>query len=352
MAQCVLCRHARSTAYAFFAVGCRVVLCLVRACTAQLDAASLKTDLRALRTLVHWHALHVPREDACSVQKYYTATTERDYRLLRAAVGPGMHSRMSLPGTGLSRAPGNVPALVLASMHIDTSDANARVLEFGCGRGFCTLAMAALAARVQFLGADITERHVHAARAAAERAGCPNARFVCGDGTGVLASTTGLAGVFAVEALCHLRSPESRRCFLRAVAHGLQPGARLAMLDGFRAESFVSCDAAARAALEIAERGMHIFPLATPREWIEIAEAVGLRLVLEQDYSQHVLPFWRTGWRIARVLLPLAHTLTALVGRSGRGVHTVGNLLACATVAHALHARAATYRLLVFERVL
>jgi hypothetical protein len=35
----------------------------------------------------------------------------------------------------------------------------------------------------------------------------------------------------------------------------------------------------------------------------------------------------------------------------GRGVHTVGNLLACATVAHALHARAATYRLLVFERV-
>ena len=328
-----------------------VLLWLLRACAAPLDASSLKIDLEKLRALAHWHAQHVQQQKNGDVQKYYTATTERDYRLLRAAVGPGMHSRMSLPGTGLSWAAGNVPALVLASMHIDTSDATARVLEFGCGRGFCTLAMAALAARVQFLGADITERHVHAARAAAERAGCPNARFVCGDGTGVLASTTGLAGVFAVEALCHLRSPESRRCFLRAVAHGLQRGARLAMLDGFRAEGFVSCDAAARTALEIAERGMHIFPLATPREWIETAEAVGLKLVLEQDYSQHVLPFWRTGWRVARVLLPLARVLTPLLGRSGRGVHSVGNLLACATVAHALHARAATYRLLVFERV-
>ena len=60
---------------------------------------------------------------------------------------------------------------------------------------------------------------------------------------------------------------------------------------------------------------MHILPLATPHEWIESAEAVGLKLVLAQDYSQHLLPFWRTGWRAARVLLAHARVLTALSGR-------------------------------------
>ena len=328
-----------------------VLLWLLRACTAPLDASSLKTDLEELRALAQWHVQHVQQEKDSDVQAYYTATTDRDYRLLRACVGAGMHSRMSLPGTGLSWAAGNVPALMCASMHLDTTDADAKVLEFGCGRGFCTLAMAALAPRVQFMGVDITPQHVLAGRGAAAHGEYANAQFVCGDGTCVLASCTGLAGVFAVESLCHLRRHKDRRLFLRTAAYSLRSGGRLAVLDGFRADAFAACDADARTALEIAERGMHIFPLATPREWIETAEAAGLKLVLEQDYSQHVLPFWRTGWRVARVLLPLARMLTALSGRSGRGVYTVGNLLACATTAHALHARAATYRLLVFERV-
>lgn len=332
------------------ALACLGLLWMLRTATRKLDSASLQADLHALKKLVQWHAQHVQHNTTSDIETYYTATTDRDYRLLRACVGAGMHSRLSLPGTGLSWAPGNVPALMCASMHLDTTDANAMVLEFGCGRGFCTLAMAALAPRVQFLGVDVTEAHARAARAAAESGGCSNAHFVCGDGTSVLASSTGLAGVFAVESLCHLRRQKQRRIFLRTAAYSLRPGGRLAVLDGFRADTFSACDADAQTALEIAERSMHIFPLATPREWIEIAEAVGLKLVLEQDYTQHVLPFWRVGWRVARVLLPLARVLAALLGRSGRGVYTVGNLLACATTAHALHARAATYRLLVFER--
>jgi SAM-dependent methyltransferase len=333
------------------AVACQVLRRLQLAFTAQLGATTLKQDLHALQALAQWHAQHVQHGKASDVQKYYTATTDRDYRLLRACVGAGMHSRMSLPGTGLSWAPGNVPALMCASMRVDTTDADAKVLEFGCGRGFCTLAMAALAPRVQFLGVDITEQHVLAARGAAARGEYANAQFVRGDGTCVLASTTGLAGIFAVESLCHLRRHKDRRRFLRTATHSLRPGGRLAVLDGFRADTFASCDADAQTALEIAERGMHIFPLATPREWIETAEAVGLKLVLEQDCTPRVLPFWRVGWRVARVLLPLARVLTAQLGGSGRGVYTVGNLLACATTAHALHARAATYRLLVFEHV-
>jgi SAM-dependent methyltransferase len=293
----------------------------------------------------------VQHNTTSDIETYYTATTDRDYRLLRAVVGPGMHSRLSLPGTGVSWAAGNVPALMCASMHLDNTHADAKVLEFGCGRGFCTLALAALAPRVQFLGVDITERHMLAARAAAARGEYTNAQFVCGDGTCVLASCTGLAGVFAVESLCHLRRHSDRRLFLRAAVYSLRPGGRLVVLDGFRADTFAASDADAQTALEIAERGMHIFPLATAREWIETAEAVGLKLVMQQDYTAHVLPFWRVGWRAARLLLPLARVLTALPGRSGRGVYTAGNLLACATTAHALHARAATYRLLVFERV-
>ena len=332
-------------------VACQVIRWLLLAFTAQLGTTTLKKDLHALQALAQWHAKHVQHRTTRDIETYYTATTDRDYRLLRACVGPGMHSRMSLPGTGLSWAAGNVPALVLAAMRIDIADANAKVLEFGCGRGFCTLAMAALAPRVQFLGVDATSAHIRTARSAAGGASYANSQFVHGDGTCVLRSTAGLDGVFAVEALCHLRGSKERRRFLWTVGQNLRPGARLVMLDGFRTDGFAACDENTQTALEIAERGMHIFPLSTPREWIDTAETVGLGLVLEQDCTQRVLPFWRVGWRVARTLLPLARLLTAVSGGSGRGVHSVGNLLAAATTAHAMQEGAATYRLLVFERV-
>jgi len=67
----------------------------------------------------------------------------RDYRLLQALVGPGMHSRVTLPHPLGAWHASTVPALVLAALRLDVSDANARVLEFGSGRGFCSLYMAA-----------------------------------------------------------------------------------------------------------------------------------------------------------------------------------------------------------------
>lgn len=330
---------------------CFVCMCLMAAtdaCLSKLGPESLAQDLARLDALVHTRE----KQDDSNMRvmcTYYTATMHADYQLLQACVGPGMHSRVSLQYPFSAWNASTVPSMVLAALRLDVTDASARVLEFGSGRGFCSLYLAALAPRVRFVGIDATPAHVAKAEAAKRQGRYANASFELGDGTDLGAYEHALSGIFAVEALCHVRAPDKRRQFLRGAARALRPGARLVIVDGFRSEYFAYLHAGAQRALVYAEHGFHIGPLATVREWATDAKDAGLRVVLNQDLTEQVLPFWRYGWRVARALMHLAPLWTCFVGSKQRFRHTVGNFVAVATTAQAMHAGAAKYTLLVLE---
>ena len=54
-------------------------------------------------------------------------------------------------------------------------------VDFGCGPGESTLALAALYPSVRFIGIDFNPQHVDSANAQARRLRLPNARYVCAD---------------------------------------------------------------------------------------------------------------------------------------------------------------------------
>ena len=71
------------------------------------------------------------------------------------------------------------------------------------------------------------------------------------------------------------------------------------------------------------------------------ARAVGLHLIKNVDLTSEALPFWTTGWRLARIALRLIPFV--------RYLRLSGNLLSVATTAHAMRG-AAEYGELVFQR--
>ena len=279
---------------------------------------------------------------------YYTATMHVDYELLQACVGPGMHSRVSLQHPFGAWNASTVPSMVLAALRLDVTDVSARVLEFGSGRGFCSLYLAALAPRVRFVGVDATPAHVAKAEAATRQGRYANASFELGDGTDLGAYEHALRAFSRLRPCVTCARRTSAGSFLQGAARALRPGARLVIVDGFAPSTCVPA-ADAQRALEHAEHGFHIGPLATVREWATDAKDAGLRVVLNQDLTAQVLPFWRCGWRVARALMHLSPLWACFVRSKQRWRHTMGNFVAVTTTAQAMHAGAAKYAMLVLE---
>jgi hypothetical protein len=76
--------------------------------------------------------------------------------------------------------------------------------------------------------------HVAEAERARRRGRHLNANFCLGDASDLHKHKGSLAGLFAVEAACHMPTRAARQQFLASAAAALCPGARLVVLDGFR----------------------------------------------------------------------------------------------------------------------
>lgn len=106
-----------------------------------------------------------------------------------------------------------------------------RLADLGCGPGWTTLELAALAGLGgEAIGRDRWERMILAARAAAAGQGVRNARFETADAAAPWPEAS-LDGAFARWLFCWLPDPAAA---LRATARGLRPGGRLAILDYLR----------------------------------------------------------------------------------------------------------------------
>jgi SAM-dependent methyltransferase len=130
--------------------------------------------------------------------------------------------------TGAAPRPIHPKHLVSAesdAWYLDELDATDRVLDLGCANGAHTLAAARTVRDA--VGADVDERHLEAARAAAAEAGLENVRFVGGDLTDQ-AFLASLDGRFdAVLAFAILEHIVDRNALLRAVSSLLVPGGKL-----------------------------------------------------------------------------------------------------------------------------
>ena len=334
---------------------------VVSAYRARLSDATLAQDLTHLKPAFDTDALleHNPtRED---VDAYYTHTTDRDYRVLEWFVGPGLHTRLSAKHpihshTGTARQVMYVANAVAIAHHQSTK--TVRVLELGSGRGHCTLLLAGLfhpASEFQFFGVDRVQRHVEVARNNA--LDYTNVHFRLGDAAHTSSfqpylSTASFDVIFAIEAACHLDHPEAMRAFLTNTANHLAPEGRLILIDGFRSENFSAAPPNQQLAMRLAERAFSIRRMRAMSEWIEGAHAAGLRLKSLEDLTPQALPFWTLGWRVVHAVLH--HTPAWVIRRLRASAHTAkstNNLLAVATVAHAMRDRAAAvYGVMVFAK--
>jgi SAM-dependent methyltransferase len=328
---------------------------------AELSDKTLAQDLQLIKGAFDTDALLANTPTQRDMVSYYTRTTDLDYSFLALFIGPGLHTRLRANYPILSHT-GNARQVMYALTEITAVRAGRRrnpeqktkVLELGFGRGYCTLMLAGLLppTEFEFHGIDLVQRHVDIARA--DAAEYPNVHFKHGDAAlsssydGLLPDDAAFDVIFAIESLCHTDNNT-----LATVAQRLTPGGRLVIIDGFRSENFAQAPANQQLAMRLAERAFSlVHPMRPYSEWVEEAYPAGLELKSLNDLTAHALPFWTLGWRFAHAFL--RHAPAWVIRRLRATPYTArstDNLLAVATVAHAMRDRAsAAYGVLVFSK--
>ena len=318
--------------------------------TAKLTPAALDADLPALTAL----RTSLP---ASSMHHYYTRSWTCYTLLQHATHSGGMHSSLDL-GPGLPRR-GIQPTLVLEKIVAARAK---RVLELGCGRGFCTAYLRALLPDVEFFAIDAVPEHI-----AYAKRNIPGATFRVLDALELPSLSLKFDLVFAVESLCHLGSVDKVRALGNVVRRCLRPQGALVVIDGFRAGRFAEAPRAQQEAMRCAERAFQIERMLSPLEWEAAMQKEGMVLMSKRDLTREVLPFWEKAWRACRVVAwacarwpwrrgSFAWVANVLAGDGreldaarGSQMCWVANVLAGGAVAHALRDKgAAEYACLEF----
>jgi SAM-dependent methyltransferase len=308
------------------------------------------------------------RAEVCS---YYRQTCFLDYWLLGKFFGDGvMHSILKAQNPAVAMQGGGTRQAVFVALEMPPAAA-LRVLEVGCGRGYCTHFLAGLFPDTKFHGMDMVECHIQEARRQGMKKNA-NVSFSVGNildadehlgfdmvfgceslcHLGGCNEHQGFDMVFGCESLCHLDSQESLDKFVGIVASRLLKGngGRLVVMDGFRK------DCTGSLSMCLAESGFRIRQMPSKSDWKDKCSLHGLRLVKDLDLTQEVIPFWEFGSRAARWILlllfphPLAVRL-ALFFKPQR-FYSICNLVSMVSIAHCLKQGTAEYGMLVFELAL
>jgi ubiquinone/menaquinone biosynthesis C-methylase UbiE len=218
-----------------------------------------------------------------------------------------------------------------------------RILEVGCGRAFNIHYLAVRFPEHAFIGVDIAERNLDAARK--QLLGLSNTTLTRDDFHRLSSIDTGSVDiVFAVESLCHAVSLEQA---LKSVSRVLKQGGQLVVFDGFRSNSTQE-SAQLHCAVKYAEQAMAVSRFRTPAVFISSAVSQGLALQLSQDRSEEIMPnlirlsdFAKAFFKIG----PLAKIIMALLPR-GLVANAIAGLLMAVTVKSGAH----RYMKLVFKK--
>lgn len=318
--------------------------------SADLCERELELDLQRIkRTLGAAYARYESKGFSVSdVVFYYRNTTQRDYKKLERVLGPGMHTRLRTKEPikdqwgGMRQA-----ALVLSEIG---KIPNHRVLEIGCGKGHCSLALASIVDEISFEGMDLLEDHVLQARANAELGMLRNVTFFQGDACSMDHSRTGYGLVFGCESLCHVADMGGIDRLVHRVSDMLVEGGLFIVIDGFRCAQFDNHPAQYRQAMLLAESGFRINRMYSTNEWAVACSSHGLRLISGKDLTEEAIPFWAMGWRMARLAFLFPSATKWYMGSSAARRETVSNMVSITTVAHAMGGGTAEYCMLVFRK--
>lgn len=280
------------------------------------------------------------------VYRYYNMTTDRDYFVMQLLFGHGMHTVLNAgPPVGFQGRGTRQPAMLLKYIGTDDPSRTVRVLEIGCGRGYCTLFLAGLTpANVHFHGVDLLAKHIeYAEEINAYRS---RVHFHTGDACKwEPPDEMKFDLVFGCESLCHL----DHTSFVKHISKFMNKGAKLVIIDGFRGRHWSQCDDLYRQAMTIVEMGFKCDEMVSKEAWTRECSEVGMQLLDDIDYSGEATPFWSAVYRIASLLLYFPQLICFYAKSSQERKETVSNFAACCMVAHALAGKSAEYGALVLH---
>lgn len=209
-----------------------------------------------------------------------------------------------------------------------------RVVEIGCGRAFNLQYLAERFPQDSFIGVDVSERNLRAAKK--QLNGLSNINLIAEDFHKLSSiETASVDMLFAVESLCHASNIDEA---LDAILRVLVPGGRLIVFDGFRNVATVYPEQL-RTALRYSEQAMAVPSFKSLEDFVSAAKSRGFCLEYTEDRSDEVMPnlirlsdfakgFFKVG--------PLAKVVMAVVPH-GLVANSIAGLLLAVTVKSGAH---------------
>ena len=168
---------------------------------------------------------------------------------------------------------------------IDEMKAN-RVLEIGCGKGFNSVYLANRKPEVEFLGIDVTDKHLTIANKKSLH--LENLVFNYGDFHKLEFKDSSFDIIFALESLCYANDKKKA---LSEIYRVLKKGGKFILYDGFKKVPLEGIsDNRLIDAIILTEKSMGVNHFDSVENWNNIANSVGFKIKINNDLSEAIMP--------------------------------------------------------------
>ena len=239
--------------------------------------------------------------------------------------------------------------------HLKLNPRNIDILEVGFGKGENSLVLADLFKNVHICGIDINPDHQLYASNRAAALGLQNrVKFLLGDATNPpeVVWYKPFDIIFGIETFCQFDDEKKRDDILLVCRTMLKHGGALVIVDGYRADTFMSggtSDALPCTAMRLAEAGFQINAMPSRLQWKHACARAGLKLVEETDLTDRAHEFWSKWGKLSRLVL---HSLPSVALKLIQTLFPMSfnNFVAVCMASHAMCHGSASYGILVFKK--
>lgn len=267
--------------------------------------------------------------EAEAVVEYYRQS-QRAYRMFHSREG-ALHIGLSTGETG-DAGHARHPALFAAELEAVGAK---RAIEFGCGAGYNVRTLARQMPERRFLGVDLSEAHITAARR--DAAGLNNVNFEVANYESLDRPDASFDAVLAVETLC--QTSDQRRALAEAFRL-LRPGGRMVVIDCFRSAPLESFPAELQRAALLVEKTAAVDAFAEFHGWTRMVKSLGFNILDATDRSHETAIDLARLYRLARRFFKMSAAVR-LIRRAMPPLameSSVCGLLMPYTVGHGAHA--------------
>lgn len=305
--------------------------------SADVEATSdLENRVRALTGFFDLDRVIQRRISGSAIADYYNKSA-LGYALFHSDQG-SIH--MALNPSGVFNRSGYARAPQLVWENFGTSPK--QVLELGSGNGFNLETLAAQHPSSDFVGIDITPRHVKAAKARVRDQ--PNVTVMKGDFENLAFGSEKFEGAFSIESFCH--SLDARKA-LQSVHDALAPGSYFVVVDAWRTDATIGVTSSLLDALRLTEKSMAVSESLTQRDWLATAADVGWKVKKVIPLSDEVMPNLVRFEHMAERFM--GHPILARFAGKALRLRLLENVIAGYLMAESVRSGLHTYDLVVLE---